>query len=117
MRKTCHSSSVNGNVAYLRWQYAQARGGSALPGRSKIPRIRRDVEAADQKPHYQISERRSRNVAANNILNALFMAVGAGLAGLMLSRNFTVPEVLLAIALVNALVAGYFCTLPPHHLL
>lgn len=67
--------------------------------------------------HDSTPERRSRNVAANNILNALFMAVGAGLAGLMLSRNFTVPEVLLAIALVNALVAGYICTLLPHHLL
>ena len=67
--------------------------------------------------HDSTPERRSRNVAANNILNALFMAVGAGLAGLMLGRGFTVPEVLLAIALVNALVAGYICTLLPHHLI
>jgi acyl-[acyl-carrier-protein]-phospholipid O-acyltransferase / long-chain-fatty-acid--[acyl-carrier-protein] ligase len=62
-------------------------------------------------------EHRSRNNAANNILNALFMVVGALLAGAMLAAGLTVPGVLLALAVVNALVAIYICRLLPHHLI
>ena len=62
-------------------------------------------------------EHRSRNIAANNILNALFMVVGALLAGAMLASGFTVPGVLLALAAVNALAAIYICRLLPHHLI
>ena len=38
---------------------------------------------------------RSRIIAANNILNALFMVVAAGVAVLMLWRGPTVPQLLL----------------------
>ena len=63
------------------------------------------------------TEHRSRNIAANNILNALFMVVGALLASALLARGTTVPGLLLALAAVNAMVAVYICRLLPHHLI
>jgi hypothetical protein len=49
---------------------------------------------------------RARIIAANNILNALFMIASSVLAGLMLKTGFSVPEVFLATALANAVVTG-----------
>jgi len=60
---------------------------------------------------------RSRVIAGNNILNALFM-VGAALLAIVLFRfGFTIPQVLLATALLNAVVAVYIFTLVPEFLM
>ena len=59
----------------------------------------------------------SRVVAGNNILNAVFMVAGALAAIGMLEAGFSVLEVLLAAALVNALVAIYIFTLVPEFLM
>jgi len=50
---------------------------------------------------------RARIIAANNILNALFMVASALIAGALLGAGFTVPEVFLATGLVNALFCAY----------
>jgi 1-acyl-sn-glycerol-3-phosphate acyltransferase len=60
---------------------------------------------------------RARIIAANNILNALFMIVSAVAAGAMLGAGFTVPEVFLATGIANALVAAYIFLLVPEYLL
>ncbi len=60
---------------------------------------------------------RARIIAANNILNAIFMIASSVLAGAMLSAGATVPQVFLAVALANALVAGYIFLLVPEYLL
>lgn len=60
---------------------------------------------------------RARIIAANNILNALFMIASALLAGAMLSAGFTVPQVFLATGLANAVVALYIFLLVPEYLL
>jgi len=60
---------------------------------------------------------RARIIAANNILNALFMIVSALLAGALLSAGFSVPEVFLLTGIANALVAGYVFWLVPEYLL
>ena len=59
------------------------------------------------------SAQRARTVAANNIVNALFMVVGAAGATLMLLAEMSVPSVFLAVALVNGVVAIYICGLLP----
>jgi hypothetical protein len=60
---------------------------------------------------------RSRVIAGNNILNALFM-VGAALLAIVLFRfGFTIPQLLLATALLNAVVAVYIFTLVPEFLM
>lgn len=59
----------------------------------------------------------SRTIAGMNILNALFMVVAAGVAMLMLNYGFTLPQIFLATALMNAIVAIYIFSLVPEFLM
>lgn len=59
---------------------------------------------------------RARIIAANNILNALFMIVSSLLAGAMLGAGFSIPEVFGATALLNILVVGYVFWLMPEYI-
>ncbi|MDE2584555.1 MAG: MFS transporter [Betaproteobacteria bacterium] len=59
---------------------------------------------------------RARIIAANNILNALFMVAGALGAAALLSTGLTIPRLFLVAALLNALVAAYIYTLVPEFL-
>ena len=60
---------------------------------------------------------RSRIIAGNNILNALFMVVAAGLTILCLQLGLSIPQIFLATACLNALVAIYIYTLVPEFLM
>jgi 1-acyl-sn-glycerol-3-phosphate acyltransferase len=60
---------------------------------------------------------RARIIAANNILNALFMIASSVLAGLMLKFEFTIPQIFLAVGIANAIVASYIFMLVPEYLL
>ena len=60
---------------------------------------------------------RARIIAANNILNALFMIASSVLAGAMLGAGFTVPQVFLFTGIANAVVAFYIFMLVPEYLL
>ena len=60
---------------------------------------------------------RARIIAANNILNALFMIVSSLGVGALLAAGFTIPEVFLVVGLLNAVVAGYIFLLVPEYLL
>lgn len=60
---------------------------------------------------------RARIIAANNILNALFMIVSALGVGVLLGAGFSIPQVFLITGLLNALVAGYIFLLVPEYLL
>lgn len=60
---------------------------------------------------------RARIIAANNILNALFMIVSSILAGAMLKSGFTIPQIFLCLGIANAVVAAYIFLLVPEYLL
>ncbi len=60
---------------------------------------------------------RSRIIAANNILNALFMVVSAGLAIGLLAAGLSIPQLFLVTALMNAAVALYIYGLVPEFLM
>jgi len=60
---------------------------------------------------------RARVIAANNILNALFMIVSSLAAGALLGAGFTVPQVFLATGLLNAVVGLYIFARVPDYLL
>ena len=60
---------------------------------------------------------RSRVIAANNIINALLMVLAAILAIIMLNTGFSIPQLFLTVALLNALVALYIYTLVPEFLM
>jgi 1-acyl-sn-glycerol-3-phosphate acyltransferase len=59
----------------------------------------------------------SRTIAGMNILNALFMVAAAGVAMLLIRQDFTIPEMFLTTALLNALVAIYIFSLVPEFLM
>jgi 1-acyl-sn-glycerol-3-phosphate acyltransferase len=56
---------------------------------------------------------RSRIIAANNILNALFIIASAGAAIGLLSTGLSIPQLFLAVGVMNALVAAGIYTLVP----
>jgi len=60
---------------------------------------------------------RARIIAANNILNAVFMIVSAILAGALLKADFTIPQIFLFVGLANAVVAFYIFMLVPEYML
>ena len=60
---------------------------------------------------------RARIIAANNILNALFMIVSSIGVGALLAANFSIPQVFLITGLLNAVVAFYIFMLVPEYLL
>jgi len=60
---------------------------------------------------------RARIIAANNILNALFMIGSSVIAGALLGAGFSIPQVFLFVGLANAVVAGYIFLLVPEYLL
>ncbi|MYM41799.1 MFS transporter [Duganella qianjiadongensis] len=59
----------------------------------------------------------SRTIAGMNILNALFMVTAAGVAILLLGQGYTIPQLFLVTALLNALVALYIFSLVPEFLM
>jgi 1-acyl-sn-glycerol-3-phosphate acyltransferase len=60
---------------------------------------------------------RSRIIAGNNVLNALFMVVAAALAVAMFAAGLTIPQLIITLAIMNAAVALYIYTLVPEFLL
>lgn len=56
---------------------------------------------------------RSRIIAANNIINALFMVVASVISALLLAMGTTIPGLFGYIAWANLLVAIYICKLLP----
>ncbi|MFT3779241.1 MAG: MFS transporter [Ottowia sp.] len=60
---------------------------------------------------------RARIIAANNILNALFMIGSALIASALLKSGFSIPQIFLITGLANAVVAAYIFLLVPEYLL
>jgi 1-acyl-sn-glycerol-3-phosphate acyltransferase len=60
---------------------------------------------------------RARIIAANNILNALFMIGSSVIAGALLGAGFTIPQIFLFTGIANAVVAFYIFLLVPEYLL
>jgi len=60
---------------------------------------------------------RARIIAANNILNALFMIASSVIAGVLLKAGMTIPQIFLLVGLANAVVAFYIFMLVPEYLL
>jgi 1-acyl-sn-glycerol-3-phosphate acyltransferase len=74
-------------------------------------------------PLYALIQKRSKRqhlsriIAANNIINALLMVGAAILSMVLLQSGFSIPELFLIIAALNALVAVYIYTLLPEFLM
>ena len=74
-------------------------------------------------PLYALIQKRSKRkhlsriIAANNIINALLMVGAAVLSVAMLKSGFSIPQLFLAIAFLNAVVAVYIFSLLPEFLM
>ena len=62
-------------------------------------------------------ESRSRVIAANNVINALFMVIAAVLLGVALRLGMSIPAIILTLAVLNGIVAAYIYTLLPEFLI
>lgn len=64
------------------------------------------------------AERRhlSRIIAANNVINSIFMVSASLLSIAVLSAGFTIPQLLLLVAMLNLLIAGAIYALQPQFL-
>ena len=60
---------------------------------------------------------RSRIIAANNILNALFMVASAGMAIGLLKAGLTIPQLFMVTGVMNAVVALFIYLLVPEFLM
>jgi 1-acyl-sn-glycerol-3-phosphate acyltransferase len=60
---------------------------------------------------------RARIIAANNILNALFLIASSVIVGALIKLGLTVPQVFLVIGILNGVVAFYIFMLVPEYLL
>ena len=60
---------------------------------------------------------RSRIIAANNILNAVFMVASAGVAIGLLAAGLSIPQLFLVTALMNAAIAVFIYGLVPEFLM
>jgi len=60
---------------------------------------------------------RARIIAANNILNALFMVVASVMSAALLQAGLSLPQLYLVVGLLNAAVAVYIYTLVPEFLM
>ncbi|HXJ33183.1 MAG TPA: MFS transporter [Candidatus Eisenbacteria bacterium] len=67
--------------------------------------------------HRSEPRHRSRIIAANNIVSAFFMVVAAGVGIVLRTNGFTIPQLFLFTAIVNALVAIYIFTVIPEFLM
>ena len=67
--------------------------------------------------HRTKKQQLSRVIAANNIINALFMVAAAILAFSLLASDLSIPQFYLILALLNVLVAIYIFTLLPEFLM
>jgi 1-acyl-sn-glycerol-3-phosphate acyltransferase len=59
---------------------------------------------------------RARVVAANNVLNAVFMVVGSAVLAVLSALGVTTPQIILVLAGLNLLVAGYTYSVVPEFL-
>lgn len=69
------------------------------------------IQTRSEKSH------QSRVIAANNILNALFMVASAGVSMALFALGLSIPQLFLATALFNVVVAIYIYRLVPEFLI
>lgn len=67
------------------------------------------IQSRAQKTH------QSRVIAANNILNALFMVISAAFSMLIFQLGLNIPQLFLITSLMNALVIIYLCLRQPEY--
>ena len=68
------------------------------------------IQTRSEKTH------QSRVIAANNIMNALFMVLSVGFSILIFKQGFNISQLFLATALLNIVITIYLCVRQPEYL-
>jgi acyl-[acyl-carrier-protein]-phospholipid O-acyltransferase/long-chain-fatty-acid--[acyl-carrier-protein] ligase len=64
--------------------------------------------------YFTVPAYRSRVIAANNLINSLFMAASAAILSMLFYMGFSIPSVILIVSLLNMVVAIYIYQLVPN---
>lgn len=92
------------------WRILVDMLGTSIAGGIYIVPLYAILQARSPKPM------RARVIAANNIMNALFMVASAVITALLTSLGFTIPTMFLVIGIFSAFVAIYIVQLLPQDL-
>ena len=62
-----------------------------------------------------VTNYQSRVIAANNIMNALFMVASAGFSIVIFKQGYTIAQLFLATAMLNVVIVVYLCVRQPEY--
>lgn len=104
-----HTYLGSGPEAFDRWRVLADIALIGLFGGLFIVPLYALIQTRSEKSH------QSRVIAANNILNALFMVVSAGFSIWIFGNGFSIPQLFLATAVLNVVVTIYLCFRQPEY--
>ena len=101
--------NVDGHLDWTNWRLLGDIGLIGLFGGFYIVPLYVLIQTRSQKGY------QSRVIAANNIMNALFMVASAGFSILIFKQGYTIPQLYLATALLNIIITIYLCMRQPEY--
>ena len=101
--------NADGHLNWTNWRLLADIGLIGLFGGFYIVPLYVLIQTRSQKGY------QSRVIAANNIMNALFMVASAGLSILIFNQGYTIPQLFLATALLNVVMTIYLCIRQPEY--
>jgi MFS family permease len=103
-------SNIDGHLDWNNWRLVADIGLMGLFGGFYIVPLYVLLQTRSQR------EFQSRIIAANNIINALFMVASAAFSIWIFNLGYNIPQLFLATALLNVLVMAYLCVRQPEYL-
>ena len=101
--------NADGHLNWTNWRLLADIGLIGLFGGFYIVPLYVLIQTRSQKGY------QSRVIAANNIMNALFMVASAGFSILIFNQGYTIPQLFLATALLNLVMTIYLCIRQPEY--
>jgi MFS family permease len=92
------------------WRVLVDIGGLGVFGGFYIVPLYTLIQTRSEKSH------QSRVIAANNIMNALFMVASAGFSIFLFNQRLSIPELFLVTAMLNVVVTIYLCIRQPEYI-
>ena len=101
--------NADGHLNWTNWRLLGDIGLIGLFGGFYIVPLYVLLQTRSEKSH------QSRVIAANNIMNALFMVASAVFSIFIFKQGYTTPQLFLATALLNIVITIYLCTRQPEY--
>ena len=101
--------NADGHLDWTNWRLLGDIGLIGLFGGFYIVPLYVLIQTRSQKGY------QSRVIAANNMMNALFMVASAGFSILIFKQGYTIAQLFLATALLNVVITIYLCIRQPEY--